>query len=225
MGVKDINSSEISIGFNFLKREGIIINKQMTSPKNANKDPKPVWVVKGLTSKIVKVLEDLKGQRWCRDGQVTYSFYYDPTESIAFEVGTRLKKQKSSSSKNPKRTIMVRRLKVAKSRAENLKNYLAAVESGKIEKKEGESLEDTKDKVAYYESLVREREGSRNSDKRELITNISVGDFVKVKSSSVWHEVIRVNDDSFTLRGWLSIDSHTQRVPPEDIAYFAKISN
>ena len=54
-----------------------------------------------------------------------------------------------------------------------------------------------------------------------MLSVVNVGGLVKLKNSCVWHEVIRVNEDSVTLRGWLSIDSQTQRVKPDEVLIHA----
>lgn len=224
MGAKNINNSDLDLGLSFLKRKGVLINKEMTSPKSSNKEPRPVWVVRGLTGKISDVLESLNGEKWDVNGHVTYSFYSDPRESIALEIANRLKNQNARPRKNPDDVLRIRRLKTAKANAEKLRHYIVGVEFGYIEQKEYESLEESRDKLAYYESLVREQQASRKLEKSSFLSTVDVGDFVKVKNSSVWHEVIRVNDNSVTLRGWLSIDSHTQRIGPDEIVGHAKFN-
>lgn len=65
-----------------LSQHGLTVTESMTSPKRANKAPRPVWLVSGRLDPFRALLYDLGGKTRY-SGRNTFSFWEDPTLNIA----------------------------------------------------------------------------------------------------------------------------------------------
>jgi len=58
---------------------GLTVTESTTTPSRAGKQPRPVWVVSGLTAGFEQSLIDLGGRKW----KGAYSFFSDPTDELS----------------------------------------------------------------------------------------------------------------------------------------------
>lgn len=65
-----------------LDQHGLTVTESMTTPKRANKAPRPVWLVSGRLDPFRALLYELGG-RTRYSGRNTFSFWEDPTLDIA----------------------------------------------------------------------------------------------------------------------------------------------
>jgi len=65
-----------------LDQHGLTVNESMTTPKRANKTPRPVWLVTGRLEPFRDLLYELGGKTRY-SGRNTFSFWEDPTIDLA----------------------------------------------------------------------------------------------------------------------------------------------
>jgi hypothetical protein len=64
-----------------LARFGLVVTRNMTTPKTPGKEPRPVWNVAGTRREWAPILRELGG-RWYRPTQ-QWTFFRDPSEELA----------------------------------------------------------------------------------------------------------------------------------------------
>lgn len=64
-----------------LERFGLVVTRNMTTPKKEGKTPREVWNVTGTQREWAPILRDLGG-RWYRPAQ-QWTFFRDPSEELA----------------------------------------------------------------------------------------------------------------------------------------------